>query len=230
MYKKIVGKRIRYEVLYRFETVAEIIRKYKKGKLKILDVGSGHGFMPFFSDTSWTIYGIDIDSNRIRRANKAHHPNAIFMKGDAENFNFSQRFDVVLALDVIEHLDYPEKCLELISKHLVNNGLLIVLNPNRYSLWTLLYDNKLIRLENHKHYWSPNSFAKMAKKFGFRHLETMPTLLLGNAIGWIIKDYRPLIKYDKYLGSLSPNHCCSSFLVFKKEDASKKSKRKIDET
>jgi len=214
-YEEIVGKNIRYEILYRYETIRRLIKKYKKDNLKILDIGCGHGFLPFFAEKNWIIYGIDNDEERIRRARKIQHKNAIFKKGDAENFNLNKKFDVILALDVIEHLNHPEKCLKLISKHLYDDGIFIVSNPNRHSFWTLFFDNRFIRLENHKHYWSSEQFAKMAEKFGFKLVEILPRPFFGEAIGWFIKDYRPFLKYDNYLGKLFPNNCTGCFLVFK---------------
>lgn len=216
MYEKIVGKHIRYEILYRYETVRKLIKRYKKGNLKILDIGSGHGFLPFFAEKSWFIYGIDFDQERVRRANQFKHKNAFFTVGDAENFHIDRRFDVILALDVIEHLDYPEKCIKLASRHLKKDGIFIVSNPNRHSFWTLFFDNRFIRLENHKHYWSTEQFAKMASKFGFNLAEALPRPFFGEALGWAINDYRPLLKYDNYLGRTFPNNCTGCFLVFRK--------------
>jgi 2-polyprenyl-3-methyl-5-hydroxy-6-metoxy-1,4-benzoquinol methylase len=214
-YEKIVGKRIRYEILYRYETVKKLINKYKSGKLSVLDIGSGHGFLPFFLDKSWNINGIDFDPERVRRANQIKHKNAFFTTGDAENFNLHKKFDVVLALDVIEHLDHPEMCIKNVSKHLNKDGIFIVSNPNRRSFWTLLFDNRFIRLENHKHYWTPKQFASMAARYGFKMIEVLPRPFFGEAAGWMIKDYRPFLKYDNYLGKKFPNNCTGCFLVFK---------------
>jgi len=216
IYEETVGKRIRYDILLKYETVVNLIKKYKKGKLKILDVGCGYGFLSFFADKNWIIYGIDLDEERIKRAkNIKQHKNSIFMIGDAENLNFNKKFDVILTLDVIEHLYHPEKYLRLVSKALKKDGIFIVSNPNPHSVWTLLFDNRVIRLEKHRQYWSTEEFAKMAKKTGFEMIEALPRPFFGEAIGWFIGDYRRVLKSDLRLGKMFPNNCTGCFLVFK---------------
>lgn len=215
LYEDTVGKRIRYDILLKYETVSNLIRKYKKGNLKILDVGCGYGFLPFFADKHWIIYGIDVDEERIRRARNFKHKNAVFMKGDAENLKSDKKFDVIITLDVIEHLNHPEKYLKLVSKTLKKDGIFIVSNPNRHSFWTLMFDNRFIRLEKHQQYWSSEEFVKMAKKVGFEMMEVLPRPFFGEAIGWLLKDYRRVLKFDLRLGKLFPNNCTGCFLVFK---------------
>ena len=217
MYEKIVGKKIRYDILYRYETIAELIKKYSnKKKLSILDVGSGYGFLPFFVDKGWHVHGIDIDEERVRRANQIKHSNAVFLKGDAEDFSIGRKFDVVLALDVIEHLDHPERCIESVSNHVKDDGIFIVSNPNRHSFWTLFFDNRFIRLEQHKQYWDVAGFAKMAGKSGFKLIGTLPRPFFGEAVGWAMNDYRSFLKFDNYLGSKFPNNATGQFLIFSK--------------
>ncbi len=46
----------------------------------------------------------------------------------------SERYRLVLAFDVIEHLDYPEQVLPEIRHLLCDNGLLFVTVPNKYAL------------------------------------------------------------------------------------------------
>ena len=213
-YEEIVGKRIRYDILYKYETAYRLIRKYKKGKLKILDVGCGHGIFAFFADKNWILYGIDLNKDRIEKAKKIKRKNVQFFLKNVEEFNLNKKVDVVLALDVIEHLDHPEKCIKLISKNLNKNGVLIVSNPNRYSTSNVL--NNIVHLENHKHYWSPKQFAEMVSKYGFKLIEVLPRPLFSEGIAWAINDYRWFLNFDNKLGSLLPRFCTGWFLVFKK--------------
>jgi len=141
-YERIIGKRIRYDVVLKSQTAAELIKKYKKGKLKILDIGSGHGLITFFLEKEWEYYGIDVDEERLRRSKKIKLKNVKFFLRDAENFNFKHKFDVILALDIIEHLGHPKKCIKLVSEHLDDDGIFIVSNPNKHGLWAFFFDSK----------------------------------------------------------------------------------------
>lgn len=50
--------------------------------------------------------------------------------GDAQNFSFNEKFDVVTAGDLIEHLPNPGKFLECVSDNLSKEGLLVLSTPN----------------------------------------------------------------------------------------------------
>ena len=214
-YEEIVGKRIRYDILYKYETAARLIRKYKKDKLKILDIGCGQGIFAFFADKKWTIYGFDTDKDRIRRAKNIKLKNVSFFLADAEKFDFNKKIDVVIALDIIEHLKHPERCFKRIYKNLKDDGIFIVSNPNKYSIWELFL-NKWIRLEDH-HYLSPKEFSEISKKSGFNLIEVLPRPVFSESIGWLINDYRWFLKFDDNLGRLFPQLATGWFLVFRKD-------------
>lgn len=214
-YESIVGKKIRYDILYKYETAVRLIKKHKKGRLKILDIGCGQGILSFYISKNWQLYGIDADEDRIRRAGKIKFKNAKFSVADAENLSFNFKFDVILALDIIEHLKHPEKCLKKISKLLKKGGILIVSNPNKHSMWELFL-NKWLHLEDHRHYWSPDEFDSMTKVFGLELREVLPRPVFSESIGWLMRDYRRILDFDDRLGRRFPKLATGWFLVFKK--------------
>lgn len=223
-YEKIVGKRIRYDILLKYETAVKLIKKHTfKGKnyqMKILDVGCGHMLFCFFADKRWTVVGLDNDKNRIKKANAIKRKNTYFYNDDIENeksffYIDKHQFDIVLCLDVLEHLNHPERALKNIYKRLDDDGILIVSNPNKYSFWNVL--NNIFHLEDHKYYWSPEKFTEMAGKFGFELVEVAPRPLLSEGIGFALKDYRKIEKLDIKLGRLLPRFTTGWFLVFRKK-------------
>lgn len=54
--------------------------------------------------------------------------------GDAEDFTVGQRFDVVVASDLIEHLSNPGRFLDRVREHLKDSGRLCIVTPNALSL------------------------------------------------------------------------------------------------
>ena len=54
--------------------------------------------------------------------------------GDAESHQFTGKFDVILALHIIEHLGHPLALLQNAAKHLNPGGTLIVETPNPFSI------------------------------------------------------------------------------------------------
>lgn len=54
--------------------------------------------------------------------------------GDAQEFDVGERFEVVVAGELIEHLSRPGDFLDRAREHLVTGGRLLLTTPNRFSL------------------------------------------------------------------------------------------------
>ena len=52
------------------------------------------------------------------------------VSADATHFDLQQKFDAIVAGELIEHLSNPGLFLDCSSRHLQNNGLLILTTPN----------------------------------------------------------------------------------------------------
>ena len=60
--------------------------------------------------------------------------------GSAENLPFANKsFDIVTMLEVIEHLDNPEKALKEIYRVLKRNGKVIISTPNVTLVWKIIW-------------------------------------------------------------------------------------------
>jgi SAM-dependent methyltransferase len=55
-------------------------------------------------------------------------------QGDAEGFDLGERFDVVMAGELIEHLSNPGLFLDCAKRHLRPDGTLLLTTPNRFGL------------------------------------------------------------------------------------------------
>jgi len=103
----------------------------------VLDVGCGIGLIALelaLKRRGMKIIGIDIDQEAIDRANllkeKLRITNAEFHHCDVRTLPFhDQQFDMVLLIDVIEHVQNPEMILENISRLLKPSGVVIVSVP-----------------------------------------------------------------------------------------------------
>lgn len=64
-------------------------------------------------------YGLDINADSLQHRNMRSY----FVCGDAHNLPFRDNsLDVVLAFELVEHLEEPEKALEEIRRTLKRNG------------------------------------------------------------------------------------------------------------
>jgi SAM-dependent methyltransferase len=84
-------------------------------------------------------------------------------------------YDVVLATDIIEHLDNPGNFLKALHSIMGPSTILVITTPNALSLRTIWYP--FARLEvvhpDHNSYFSPSTLAHLLVKFGFKMKATI---------------------------------------------------------
>jgi len=137
------------------------------GPRTILDFGCGEGFLlkamkdRGLSDVK--ILGVDIRKESIERA-KNLLPKYDFMQSDLFQINPSEyQFDLVMAIEVLEHLFEPEKFLERLVLLSSNYVLFTVPFEPWFRTINLFRGRNIFRLGNHPehvNHWSPNSFQR----------------------------------------------------------------------
>lgn len=93
-----------------------------------------------------------------------------YKQGSAEDFAFPERFDVIYAGDLIEHLANPGKFLESSKRHLKPGGRLLLTTPNAFNLFNLA--EKLTKPEptvnpDHTMYLNRKTLKVLLEKAGF---------------------------------------------------------------
>ena len=90
----------------------------------VLDIGCGRGgFTSFLLKKGYTVVGIDINRLRLRQASKF----ADVILSDCHTLPFKDRsFDLVCILQVLHHIEEPQKTLDGISRVLKDGGVLHV--------------------------------------------------------------------------------------------------------
>jgi len=104
-------------------------------KLKILDIGCGGGLLcEPLNRLGANITGIDPSENNIEVAklhSKEMNLNINYMRCSPENLNFKDKFDVVLNMEVIEHVSNVELFIQNCSKLTKKNGIMFVATINK---------------------------------------------------------------------------------------------------
>jgi 2-polyprenyl-3-methyl-5-hydroxy-6-metoxy-1,4-benzoquinol methylase len=122
------------------EQVLEHSERKQGSKIRVLDLGCGIGsiILPIAA-LGYEAIGVDIDENSIALCTEKNiFPGLTFKVGDAETLDLGQKFDVVIASEVIEHVPHPELLLRTVARHLAEDGIAVLSLPNGYSLWELI--------------------------------------------------------------------------------------------
>ena len=117
----------------RNEYARKVIEDYLDDQPKsVLDVGCGNGHTLFYLHECWPkakLTGFDLSSVAIETAN-AKLPDADLRVGFLDEMNFDHKFDCVILLGVIEHLEDIPASLQQLKAFLSKNGIIYIEAPN----------------------------------------------------------------------------------------------------
>lgn len=150
--------------------------KFLKGKgVRILDIGCGEGhFLNLAKGEGFEVVGIDFNKEAIKRAKKKFGLERVYpftLEEFIENFP-DEKFDVICAFQVIEHLENPLDFVLKLKKILKENGFFVFSIPNPERLRSRV---KGIREEwdfppHHLTRWNNKSIHFLLKRTGFEIL------------------------------------------------------------
>jgi 2-polyprenyl-3-methyl-5-hydroxy-6-metoxy-1,4-benzoquinol methylase len=137
----------------RFEKILQNFRFSKvKGLLNgdVLDFGGNDGELEQFVKGSYTLVNYD------------------------HTLMYGKKFDVIILLAVIEHIDVEEvhRLFNVFRNLLNDNGIIVLTTPTPQSKWLLemlahlnILDKQ--NIEEHKHYWNRDDIYELANRNGF---------------------------------------------------------------
>jgi 2-polyprenyl-3-methyl-5-hydroxy-6-metoxy-1,4-benzoquinol methylase len=122
----------------------EVLKYIPNNKsLKILEIACGHGNLLYLLKQKGfnNVYGIDISEDQINMAKSLGIENAEVADLNVYLSNKINEFDVVIGIDIIEHLKKDEliNCLKLIKKSLKHDGVTIFRTPNADGIGNTLF-------------------------------------------------------------------------------------------
>ena len=156
--------------------------KHYCGDKKVLDLGCGHS--PEFEEmwkqgrllhkqiheTAHEVIGLDLDESVVERmrglgfnviCDDAEHP---------QHMNGSGPFEVIIAGDIIEHLNNPGAMLAAMKSRLAPNGAFVISTPSPFRWYNPLF--AIIGHEyNHPHHtawFSPLTLTTLAQRHGYQ--------------------------------------------------------------
>ena len=148
----------------------EVLKEINWRGKNVLDAGCGTGEIAFLiaKDGAKKVLGIDYSKEAILEAKKLHsRPNLSYECADLRKIK--GKFDIIVSLGTLEHLDYPFSALKNLRAKLNPGGHLIITcpnwtNPRGYILMALLYLYRAKITLADLHYLTPTDFEGWAKE------------------------------------------------------------------
>ena len=152
--------------------------------LEILDIGCGGGLIsePMYR-LGAKVTGMDASERNIAVAKLHARKNGLnidYIKSSPEKSSLKKKFDVILNLEIIEHVDNVDLFLESSSKLLKENGIMFIATINRTFesyIKAIVGAEYILRwLPIGTHEWNkflrPNEIHERLKKLNFENIET----------------------------------------------------------
>jgi len=112
--------------------VLRLVGTQTKTACRVIDLGCGNGFVAgVLSRAGHQVVGIDVSEDGLNLAREAH-PGVTFLRASVYEDGLARSIghaDVVLALEVVEHLYFPTRLFNLAFQILEPDGLLIASTP-----------------------------------------------------------------------------------------------------
>ena len=168
-----------------------------KGSAKILDAGCGFGQYSWQMqkmNKNWNIKGIDIDSEHIKECEnfftKAGVSNKVsFQTMDLTALNDTGCYDLILSVDVMEHIKDDQKVFQNFYTALNKGGVLIISTPSEDAHDK--NDNSFIE-EHVRNGYSAEDISEKLLNVGFEHVKVVYTYGKSGSVSWLLSMKYPV--------------------------------------
>lgn len=160
----------------------EALESYLGGQVgSLLDVGSGPGlFLALGRTRGWQVKGIEPSKKASDYSRTVLNLEVENVFLDANNSKTLGSFDVINMGEVLEHLPYPIKMLQIAKDLIKQNGLLSLIVPNDFNPIQLILRDQFgfkpwwVAPPHHLNYFSHSSLKKLVESQGFEvlHMES----------------------------------------------------------
>ena len=168
--------------------LVKLFNKYGNQQLKdssVLDIGCGYGWLLDYFDEAKVVCGSDISEHAIEMASK-RKPNRKYKVADIQNgVVFEDKFDLILAINVIEHLTRPQDGIDSICKALKPGGIALVHLPtinNSFNKW----EYKYLYESDPTHIYRPKG-KEIKRMFEKNNMKTLRDSFLPHYPAWLTR-------------------------------------------
>lgn len=155
----VIWRRVRYMLTPQWDIYDSISKLTKYAKVLEVGFGTGAGVVQYSTNAA-SVYALEVDPHAVAFAKKMFPlPDVFWMEGDiVEHQGFGMnRFDVVIMIEVLEHIPDWERALREVRKVMAVGGVLIISARN--------LNADLRRNELHEREWTALEFKDNLSRF-----------------------------------------------------------------
>ncbi|HMJ16338.1 MAG TPA: class I SAM-dependent methyltransferase [Polyangiaceae bacterium] len=155
-------------IVRNFQDRLQWIARFAPKQPRLLDVGAAYGlFLKAARDLGWSAEGVEIAPDCAAEA--ARISGAPVLAGDFLSVKLRPGFDVIVMLDVIEHMRDPLACVQRAYELLAPGGHLVIETGDHASPWARLLGERWYFLDPPQHlfYFSRRGLDWMLSRAGF---------------------------------------------------------------
>lgn len=186
----------------RFKEIIQSFEPFRKNN-NLLDVGCGRGeLLEVAKEMGWNVFGSEYSAEAIKILNEK---GISAFEGDVSEIQEKLEFDVIVSIEVIEHVKHPTANIAAIKNLLRENGMLYITTPNIKSLSGRILKNRwrVISFPEHLNYFSARSMRCMLKEQQFGDITIKTTGFTLSALKQIFRGRKNANKIEHHDGGES---------------------------
>jgi SAM-dependent methyltransferase len=167
----------------------------------ILDAGSGFGQYTYFLSglgSHWFVDAVDVKEEQIADCNhffqRIGRTNVLFEKADLTTFVKNDRFDLILSVDVMEHIADDEAVFRNFYDSLTQHGMLLISTPSDQGGSDVHDHEEESFIDEHvRDGYNINDIREKLKRAGFSRTEARYTYGTPGKIAWRLSMKYPIL-------------------------------------
>ncbi|MFP4025215.1 MAG: class I SAM-dependent methyltransferase [Thiohalospira sp.] len=192
-------------LLLRTWHIQKAIRKWKKkrqGETFILDAGSGFGQYTYYLSKQskyWRILGVDVKQEQIDDCNRFFkqinkYPRIQFEYADLTQFKKESAFDLILSVDVMEHIEEDVIVFKNFNTSLKPDGMLLISTPSDQGGSDVHDDEGHSFIDEHvRDGYNINEIQEKLKNAGFSKVECSYSYGKPGKVSWKLSMKYPIL-------------------------------------
>jgi len=169
--------------------------------IRVLDAGSGLGQYSFYlakKHSNWRITGVDIKSEEISACksffDKCGYTNVEFIEANLTKFKKQNGYDLILSVDVMEHIEDDQTVFYNFYESLAQDGFLVINTPSDKGGSDVSHQKQKSFIEEHvRNGYGIEEIESKLKKAGFKQVKSQYTYGIPGHISWMLSMKYPLL-------------------------------------